>query len=119
MSQFHVSQIETRLRSLYQGDHWRDDLDDVANLSRLLAFFAVQIVLGPDDGNKRIVEITDGSEDRGIDAVGVDDATKQVVFVQSKWRQDGSGSMALGDVLKFLSGVRSLLGMKSEAAPAH
>lgn len=119
MSQFHVSQIETRLRSLYQTDHWKDELDDVANMSRLLALFAVQLVSGPDEGSKRIVEITDGSEDRGIDAVGVDEATKQVVFVQSKWRQDGSGSMALSDVLKFLSGVRSLLGMKSDNAPAH
>jgi hypothetical protein len=119
MSQFHVSQIETHLRSLYETDQWLANLDEVANMARLLALHAVQLVLGPDDGNDRIVEITDGAKDRGIDAVGVDQISKLVVFVQSKWRQDGSGSMSLTDVLKFLSGVRSLLGMKADDEPAH
>lgn len=66
-----------------------------------------------------MVEITDGAEDRGIDGVGVDSTGKLVVFVQSKWRQDGTRSMAFADVLRFLDGVRSLLGMRSEAAPVH
>ena len=88
-------------------------------MSRLLALHAVELVLGPDDGNDRTVEITDGAEDRGIDAIGVDQISKLVVFVQSKWRQDGSGSMSLADVLKFLAGVRSLLGMKADDEPAH
>jgi AIPR protein len=119
MSQFHVSQIETHLRSLYEAAHWRATLDGAANLSRLLALHAVQLVLGPDEGSQRIVEITDGTEDPGIDAIGVDETAKLVVFVLSKWRQDGSGSMSLADVLKFLSGVRSLLGMKADDEPAH
>jgi hypothetical protein len=119
MSQFHVSQIETHVRSLYEADHWLTGIDDVANMSRLLALHAVQLVLGPEDGNDRIIEITDGAEDRGIDAIGIDQISKLVVFVQSKWRQDGSGSMSLADVLKFLAGVRSLLGMKADEEPAH
>ena len=88
-------------------------------MSRLLALHAVHRVLGPEDGNQRIVEITDGTGDKGIDAVGLDPTAKVVAFVQSKWRQDGSGSMSLADVLKFLSGVKSLLGMKGEGEPAH
>jgi hypothetical protein len=119
MSQFHVSQIETHIRALYESSHWDSNLEDVANMSRLLALHALQLVLGPDAGSDRILEITDGTDDRGIDAVGVDESAKVVVFVQSKWRQDGTGSMALGDVLKFLSGVKSLLGMKAEDEPAH
>ncbi len=119
MSQFHVSQIESHLRSLYESDHWLTGFDEVANMSRLLALHAVQLVLGPEDGNDRIVEITDGAQDRGIDAIGVDEISKLVAFVQSKWRQDGSGSMSLADVLKFLAGVRSLLGMKTDDEPAH
>ena len=59
MSKFHVSQVETHVRSLYESEHLDADLDDVANMSRLLAFHAVHLVLGPDDGNQRIVEITD------------------------------------------------------------
>ena len=120
MSQFHVNQIETHVRARYQECHWDSDLNDVANLSRLLALHAVNVVLGStDEDEHRAVEITDGGEDRGIDAVGVDPTAKVVVFVQSKWRQDGTGSMGLPDVLRFLDGVRSLLGMRSETAPVH
>lgn len=119
MSKFHVSQIETHVRSLYEEGHWRPDLDEPANMSRLLALHAVHLVLGPEDGNQRIIEITDGSADKGIDAIGLDPTAKVVVFVQSKWRQDGTGSMSLADVLKYLAGVKSLLGMKAEGEPAH
>lgn len=118
MSQFHVSQIETHVRSLYEADNWNADLDHSANMSRLLALHAVHLVLGG-ESSELVVEITDGSEDRGIDAVGIDAGAKVVVFVQSKWRQDGTGSMGLGDVLKFLDGVKALLGMRAEDHPAH
>lgn len=120
MSQFHVSQIETHVREHYADGRWSDKLDDVNNLSRLLALHSVNLILGEtDDDSQRIIEITDGTDDHGIDAVGVDEATKLIVLVQSKWRQDGSGSMGLGDVLKFLDGVRSLLGMKADQEPFH
>jgi hypothetical protein len=120
LSQFHVNQIETHIRDRHEDRHWRPDLDEVTNLSRLLALHAVSVVLGAsDDDEQRVVEITDGAEDHGIDGVGVDSARKLVVFVQSKWRRDGTGSMQLADVLRFLDGVRSLLGMRAEDAPVH
>jgi tetrahydromethanopterin S-methyltransferase subunit A len=119
LSRFHVSQIETYVRELFESDHWIDGLEDVNNLSRLLALWALELTLGDADESSSKVEVTDGGEDRGIDAVGVNTTTKEVVFVQSKWRQDGTGSMALGDVLKFLQGVRSLLGMRVEGEPVH
>ncbi|MFG2649506.1 AIPR family protein [Streptomyces sp. NPDC048436] len=119
MSKFHVSQIETHVRALYEPENWNTDLDDVNNLSRLLALHSVHLVLGSSEGSQPLIEITDGAKDRGIDAIGVDSTTKLVVFVQSKWRQDGSGSMALGDVLKFLQGVKSLLGMRADNDLAH
>ncbi|MFY1623735.1 AIPR family protein [Micromonospora sp. WMMD735] len=119
MSKFHVSQIETHVRSLHQESRWNGNLDAVANLSRLLALHAVHLALGPEGDNSRLVEITDGEQDHGIDAIGIDQSVKVVVLVQSKWRQDGKGSMALGDVLKFLHGVRSILGMKDDAEPVN
>lgn len=119
MSRFHVNQIETFVRDLYETGYWIDSLDEVHNLSRLLARWAIDLVLGDADASAQVIEITDGKEDRGIDAVGINSATKEVVFVQSKWKQDGTGSMALGDVLKFLEGVRSLLGMKADGEPVH
>jgi hypothetical protein len=120
LSQFHVSQIETHVRDRYSDRHWVSPLRDVANLSRLLALHAVNIALGSSDSDEgRVIEITDGADDRGIDCVGIDPTAKVVVFVQSKWRQDGSGSMTLEDILKFLDGVRSLLGMRSGIDLVH
>lgn len=119
MSKFHVSQIETHIRSLYEAMLWKPGIADVANVSRLLAYHAVQLVLGADDDLERLVDITDGGLDEGIDAVGVDPAAKVVVLVQSKWRQDGTGSIKQGDILKFLQGVKSLLGMKGADRPTR
>lgn len=119
MSKFHVNQIETHVRALYESTDWDSTQDDVKNLSRVVALHAVSLVLGDLDDGLKIVEITDGEEDRGIDAIGVDETAKLVVLVQSKWRQDGTGSMDLGSVLKFLQGTRALLGMKSEDEPVH
>jgi len=116
MSQFHVNQIETHVRTRYGDAHWDPKLDDAANLSRLLALHGINLVLGTsEEDDHRVVEITDGDNDRGIDAVGIDLSAKLVVFVQSKWRKDGAGSMRLADVLRFLDGVRSLLGMRGAA----
>ena len=120
VSQFHVSQIETHIREHYADEYWVGTIDDVNNLSRLLALHSVNLVLGDaDDDGQRIVEITDGTGDRGIDAVGVDQATKLIVLVQSKWRQNGTGSLSLAEVLKFLDGVRALLGMRTDEQPFH
>lgn len=114
MSQFHVDQIKTHVRSQYEGTHWDAELSEVNNLSRLLALHALKLAFRSEENDElHIVEITDGGDDRGIDAVSVDSAAKVVAFVQSKWRQNGSGSMELGEVLRFLDGVRNLLGMRS------
>lgn len=85
-------------------------MDDRHNLSRLLARFAIDLNLGERarDGSS-IVEITDAPDDRGIDAIAVDPVASLVVVTQAKWRDDGSGSVDLGSVLKFLDGVRALL----------
>lgn len=114
LSLLHVRQIETHLRNVYAADHWQEALDDDNNLSRLLARYAVDMALGERaaDG-ATLIEITDGELDGGIDAVAVDPLTNLVVVVQSKWRKDGSGSVDLGSVLKFVHGVRSLLDIDS------
>jgi hypothetical protein len=110
MSVLHVRQIETHLRHAYAQDYWDPSLDDRHNLSRLLARFAVDLSLGEraQDGSS-LVELTDSGGDRGIDAIAVDPVSSLVVVVQSKWRDDGSGSVDLGSVLKFLDGIRNLV----------
>lgn len=118
MSLLHVRQIETGLREAYASDHWQENLSDEANLSRLLARRALDLVLGDRTGDgATLIELTDGGKDKGIDAVGVDPLTKRVVLVQSKWRKDGTGSIDLAGVLKFVDGVRSLLDIESTGIP--
>lgn len=115
MSVLHVRQIESRIRETYAG-LWQDELDEAQNLSRLLAQYAVDLVLGDAKNNgAALVEITDGEGDRGIDAVGVDPVSATVVVVQSKWRHDGSGSVDLSSIHKFVDGTKSLLDIESEA----
>lgn len=114
MSLLHVRQIESYLRDTYSAEFWVPSLDDDANLSRLLARYAIDISLGEvaDDGSV-VIEITDGDGDGGIDAVAVNAVTNLVIVSQSKWRKDGAGSIDLGSVLKFTNGIRSLLDIES------
>ncbi|MCS3491269.1 hypothetical protein M2368_000241 [Arthrobacter sp. JUb119] len=118
MSLFHVHQIESHLRGLYEQDHWDPKLTDVNNLSRLLAFHALKMNIGEGADGSQKLEIVDGGGDRGIDAVGIDPVSNVVVLVQAKWRADGTGSMGLDGMLKFLDGARSLLGMRVTGEPA-
>jgi hypothetical protein len=118
LSTLHVRQIETFLRGKYEKEHWNPSLDARNNLSRLLALHAVGMALGDRlDSGTNHVEVTDGSEDRGIDAIGVDSSTNLVVVVQSKWRHDGRGSVDLGSVLKFVNGVKYILDIDGGGIP--
>lgn len=120
MSKFHVDQIATHLKKRYAADHWRDDLDEVNNLSRLLGLYSLDLVLGDaPSAPQRIIEVTDGSKDRGIDAIAVDPVANLLVLSQSKWRQNGTGSLDVGETLRFVDGVRSLVGAKSGSEPVH
>jgi len=120
VSKFHVDQIATHLKSKYASEHWREDLDAVNNLSRLLGLYSLDLVLGEAPGAaQRIIEVTDGSKDRGIDAIAVDPVANLLVLSQAKWRQSGTGSLDVGETLRFVEGVRSLVGARSDAEPVH
>jgi hypothetical protein len=55
----------------------------------------------------------DGYEDAGIDAILFDQLNSAFYFVQSKWSQDGSGSMNEASCIKFSSGIRDILAGKT------
>jgi len=120
MSKFHVDQISARITHDFETEYKRGDLDDVNNLSRYLALYATNAVLD-DTGSAshRLVEVTDGAKDRGIDAVAVDTNANLIVFTQAKWRQNGQGGLGVEESLRFIDGVRSLVGMASIGEPAH
>lgn len=119
MSTLHVRQIGTFLRERFELELWKPNLEDSNNLSRLLAQHAVDMAFGLQvAGTPIVVEVVDGGLDRGIDAIAVDPVSNLVVLVQAKWRNDGSGSVDLAGVLKFLSGVRALLDIEASGMPA-
>ncbi|QSB16693.1 AIPR family protein [Natronosporangium hydrolyticum] len=106
-----VTQVAAKIERDYQD---LIDLSDVgahaqrAHLhTRGLAALAVQMVTGRDpvDASAAIV---DGGDDNGIDAIWVDEATPWIVLVQSKWRQHGRGGIDLGDMHKFVDGLKAL-----------
>ncbi|MBF0672734.1 MAG: AIPR family protein [Salinibacterium sp.] len=120
MSKFHVDQIANFLRTAYAPTYERSDLDEVNNLSRYLGVYSLDLTLGDDpSAAQRLVEVTDGGRDRGIDAIAVDPVRDLLVLSQSKFRQDGTGGMEVGECLRFVEGVRSLLGARNTGEPVH
>jgi hypothetical protein len=85
----------------------RADPDASEKLTRALAAAAVISVVLSDD-LKAAQAVTDGPDDRGIDAVVVDSAHSGLLLVQSKWSKDGRGTISKGDILKFIDGFREM-----------
>jgi len=115
MSVVHLNHIRKKLEqdfcphidmSDYAGK--AQDQIDGACLSRALAAFALaehaQV-----SAAEAALDVVDGFDDHGIDAIGIDRQNSVVVVVQSKWDADGKGSPALGDVEKFARGFGDLL----------
>jgi hypothetical protein len=77
-------------------------------LSRALAAFAIMELSGchPDIA---AASVTDGTDDNGIDAFYYDRGTLRMYLVQSKWHENGQGTLKQGDCLKFLSGFEKLV----------
>lgn len=120
VSKFHVDQIAAHIQSAFEGNYYESNLDSVNNLSRLLARYSLELVLPEGlSATQRLIEITDGGRDRGIDAIAVDPVQNVLVLSQSKWRQDGSGALDVSEVLRFVEGVRSLVGSRNSAEPEH
>lgn len=115
MSVIHVGHIKTEILNRFGN---LVDLADVVTaqpeqkemtrLTRSLAAFVLAELGGLDDVGAA-QGVTDGTGDNGIDAVYFDPAEKNCFLVQTKWIASGNGSIEVGDVLKFIQGVRDLL----------
>ncbi|WDH79244.1 AIPR family protein [Microbacterium esteraromaticum] len=81
---------------------------DMVRRSRGLAAWTLmeRCRLQPEDA---ATAVTDGFNDQGIDAAWVDQGTKTIFLVQSKWSSKGTGSISAGDMHKFLQGVRNFV----------
>lgn len=80
-------------------------------LTRSLVALALEYVYNASEEflYKRIV---DGYEDNGIDGVFYNSQEKNLVIVQSKWISNGNSGLQLGDIHKYLQGVRDLINAK-------
>lgn len=81
---------------------------DIKILTRCLSAFAVYSATGCSHGEAANA-VWDGSDDNGIDAAFFDPDERQVVVVQSKWIQSGSGEPEATTISTFADGVRDLV----------
>lgn len=116
MSKLHVNQIEgyltAKAKSVVNMDDYAAHSDPLqikkAFLTRALAALSVSL-LAETPLDELANAITDGSKDGGIDVIYFDAKEAVLYLGQSKWHDDGHGSLELGDALKFLDGVRKVL----------
>lgn len=111
-----IAQIEAALRGRFFANipkvikpdraGWSEERHDLDRLSRSLAAYALVGRCDIDD-QAAVGAITDGSDDRGIDALYFDRVGGRLVFVQSKFKQSGAAP-AQNEVQKTLNGIRGL-----------
>lgn len=118
MSVLHIKQIESHLKQVFRdlvdlSDYAKKNAvdRDMAFLTRSLAAFALANCCDL-DAKTAASCITDGGQDNGIDAIHFDENEKILYLVQSKWKQDGRGSLERGDGQKFITGFKDIINAK-------
>jgi hypothetical protein len=115
MSVVHLRHIKRSLETEFRAsvnmadyaDKSKED-EEAAFLSRAQAAFSLAIAAKIDSTIAGPC-VVDSFDDNGIDAIYFDQDEKQLFLVQSKWHKNGKGSFELGEVMKFVQGVRDLL----------
>lgn len=115
ITRIHASHIAAAVKERYETHL---NLTDVATASasvremavktRGLAAFALESLVPDLDSVAAAKHVTDGSDDNGIDALYVDLRDKRIYVVQSKWHDEGTGGINVGDMHKVVSGLRDL-----------
>lgn len=117
MSVIHVRQIRAALDKEYKPFIDLADVEakpkeqqDACFATRALSAYALSIVSGakPEAAAKAVV---DGPDDNGIDAILFDEVEKKLFVVQSKWNTSGDKTPELGEVQKYIQGIRDLLNL--------
>lgn len=115
ITRIHAAHIATAVTERYRPHL---DLTDVGRApesdqslvlkTRGLAAFALQSLVADIDENTAASHVTDGGGDNGIDALYVDHRDKRIYVVQSKWHDEGTGGISVGDMHKTIQGLRDL-----------
>ena len=116
MSKLHVKQIEGYLSGKLKGLISMDDYSSHSDANQIQkAFFtrglgALAVSQLAEIPLEELPQyVTDGTKDGGIDLIYFDSKERTLYLTQSKWHEDGHGSIELGDALKFIEGVRKVL----------
>lgn len=120
MSIVHLRQINAYLEDNYRGLVDIGDVEgrgegerDQVFRTRALAAYALK-TQAEIDFPTSAQYVTDGYKDNGLDALYYSKSERVLYLVQSKWSQDGSGSVSVGDVQKFLQGFKDLINARFE-----
>lgn len=86
---------------------------ETKRLTRCLAALAILRASGctPAEAGK---SVCDGTGDNGIDAIFYDASASEVIVVQSKWIQSGTGEPSLRDIQTFAEGVSAIIDQKPD-----
>lgn len=112
--------IAAKIKELFQGqidlsDIKKDEPENKHFETRSLAALALMMKSGIDVPSS-CMHITDGYHDMGIDAIYLDEAQKQLFLVQSKWRDNGQGSVSQEEMHTFVEGIRRIINYDIEGA---
>lgn len=118
MAIIHIQRIKNALHKLLDGHIDLTDYDskpegdrEKAFLSRSLAAYSLTLLakIGPEIAG---LCVTDGFNDDGIDAVFFDVENEVLYVAQSKWIDDGQGTIKQADSKKFVGGFRDLVSLR-------
>lgn len=112
-----IAHIEAALRQRFlpylpkieipERTKWTQEQHDTDRLSRALAAYALVGLVGLDDVTAAGA-VTDGKNDRGIDALHYDRAGARLILVQSKFKRTGAAP-SQEEAQKIINGVRALI----------
>ncbi|MDR0910708.1 MAG: AIPR family protein, partial [Spirochaetaceae bacterium] len=116
MSSVTINQIKASFDGMYSSkivinENVSDEEKRNLFYTRSLAAYSIQYYckIEPD---QVVNYITDGYQDNGIDAIYFNELNHTLYFVQSKWHNDGTGGIDIGDIQKFLQGVKDIINQK-------
>lgn len=117
MSVIHINQIQSKVKELFEKDIDISDINssdpekDIKVTTRCLAAYAVLISTNC-SCREAALSIVDGGNDNGIDAIFYSPISHQMVIVQSKFNQSGTGEPDAASISKFCTGIRDLINSK-------
>lgn len=110
MKSLNIQRISKRFHEMYDS---KIDLKDCGDKeyhfeTRALAAVSLMIKCGLNEEQSGS-NVTDGYHDLGLDAIYLDESQKTLFLVQSKWRNDGEGSISQEEMNSFVSGIKRVL----------